>query len=83
MSVHVYTYSQVREESRRLIRKLFHVEKQCISIFPEEKPWSMFSSGAQKETSSSQIRDEFVAAEYGRVIYFLMEKANTLNNSLV
>lgn len=51
--------------------------------FPEEKPWSMFSSGAQKETSSTQITDEFVAAEYGRVIYFLTEKANMLSNPLV
>lgn len=48
--------------------------------FPEEKPWSVFSPGAQKETSSTQITDEFVAAEYGRVIYFLTEKANTLSN---
>lgn len=40
----------------------------------------MFSPGAQKETSSTQITDEFVAAEYGRVIYFLTEKANTLSN---
>lgn len=44
---------------------------------PEEKPWSVFSSGAQKETSSTQITDEFVAAEYGRVIYFLTEKKQT------
>lgn len=45
---------------------------------PEEKPRSVFSSGAQRETSSTQITGEFVAAEYRRAIYFLTEKANTL-----
>lgn len=71
------------KESRRLIGKLFHIEKQCINIFQKKSLEACLVVEYRKETSGMQITDEFAATDYGRVVYFLMESANTFSNPLM
>lgn len=71
------------KESRRLTGKLFLIEKQRINIFQKQSLEACLIVEYRKETSGTQIKDEFAATEHGRVIYLLMEKANKFSNPLM
>lgn len=71
------------KESRRLTGKLFLIEEQCINIFQKQSLEACLVVEYRKETSGTQIKDEFAATEHGRVIYLLMEKANRFSNPLM
>lgn len=50
------------KESRGLVGKLFCIENQCINIFQKKSPEACLVVKYRKETSGTQIKDEFATA---------------------
>lgn len=62
LSVRMHTHSEWFKESRGLVGKLFCIEKQHINIFQKKSPEACLVVKYRKETSGTQIKDEFATA---------------------